>query len=33
MSQARPHAIRDKQTKSQIFGALAEETSLIRKQV
>ena len=33
MSQARPHAIRDKQTKSQILGALSEETSLTRKQV
>lgn len=33
MSQARPRAIRNKQTKSQILSAVADETDLTRKQV
>ena len=33
MSQAKPRAIRDKQTKSQILAALADETGLSKKEV
>ena len=32
MSQARPRAIRNKQTKSQILSAVADETDLTKKQ-
>ena len=33
MSQAKPRAIKDKQTKSQIVAALADETGLTKKEV
>ena len=33
MSQAKPRAINDKQTKSQILSALSEETGLTKKEV
>lgn len=33
MSQAKPRAIKDKQTKTQILSALSEETGLTKKEV